>query len=314
MNQQEKLKEREMQRELVNREELVERISRHLDADGALEPIKGLTIFRASKVTQPVYGVSMPSFCIIAQGCKEIFLGDKRYQYDPYSYLLATAELPIVSRVLEAGPDKPYLSLRLTLDPAMVGSVMVELGQSMPPSRPSTQAIEVSPLDTTLLDVVLRMVRLLDDPTEARLLLPSISREIIYRLLIGEQSYRLSQMTVMGGHAHRIAQAVEKIGSEFNQPLRVEDLARQVGMSVSGFHHHFKAVTAMSPLQFQKQLRLQEARRLMLSEEMDAASAGYRVGYDDASYFNREYKSFFGIPPRRDVESVRSTATATADV
>ncbi|MBV9868287.1 MAG: AraC family transcriptional regulator [Abitibacteriaceae bacterium] len=305
---------REVQREQSNREELVERMLRAIPAAGTAEPIKGLLLSRSFRVNQPVYGVSQPTFCIIAQGTKEIFLGGHRYQYDPYSYLLATAELPIVSRVLAASEEQPYLGLRIVLDPAVVGSVMVEMGQLPPRNQGPARAMEVSRLDSDLLDATVRLVRLLDTPCDGKLLFSLISREIIYRLLAGEQGHRLRQMTVIGGHTHRIAQAVEKICREFNQTLHVEDLARGIGMSVSGFHHHFKEVTAMSPLQFQKQLRLQEARRLMVGEHLDAASAGYRVGYDDASHFNREYKRLFGVPPLRDVERLRAVAEVGADI
>ena len=154
----------------------------------------------------------------------------------------------------------------------------------------------------------MRLARLLDSPDEARLMLPLVSREITYRLLCSEQGYRLRQMTVFGGHTHRISQAVEKISREFTQSLHVEEIARRIGMSVSSFHHHFKEVTAMSPLQFQKQLRLQEARRLMIGETLDATTAGSRVGYDDVSHFNRDYKRLFGAPPMRDVERLREVA------
>jgi AraC-like DNA-binding protein len=300
--------QRDIQQEESNREELAARIARAIPRDGMLQPLAGLYLARSSATVEPVYGVSEPSFCVIAQGSKEVYLGERRYQYDPYSYLLATAELPIVSRVLVASEEQPYLGLRLTLDPALVGAVMVEIGQLTPGNQGDAKAIEVSPLDSTLLDATLRLVKLLDSTTEARVLLPLITREIIYRLLVGQQGHRLRQMTVLGGHTHRIAQAVEKICREFNQPLHIEDIARQIGMSVSGFHHHFKAVTAMSPLQFQKQLRLQEARRLMVGEALDAATAGYRVGYDDASHFNREYKRLFGVPPMRDIERLREAA------
>jgi AraC-like DNA-binding protein len=166
----------------------------------------------------------------------------------------------------------------------------------------------VSPLDANLLDTVVRLVRLLDSPAEARVLRPLITREIVYRLLMGEQGSRLRHLALLGGHADAIVEAIERLRREFNQPLRIESLAREAGMSVSGFHHHFKAVTAMSPLQFQKQLWLQEARRLMLGENLDAASAGYRVGYDDASQFSREYKRLFGQPPMRDVDRLREAA------
>ena len=292
----------------------MERIARAIPEDEMLEPIKGLRLARSSRTGEPVYGVSESTFCITAQGTKEVFLGGHRYQYDPYSYLLSTAELPIVSRVLAASQEQPYLGLRIIINPAVIGSVMVEMGQLPPRSQAPARAIEVSPLDVTLLDAVVRLARLLDSPTEARLLLSLISREIIYRLLAGEQGHRLRQMTILGGHTHRIAQAVEKICREFNQPLYVEEIARGIGMSVSGFHYHFKSVTAMSPLQFQKQLRLQEARRLMIGEALDATTAGFRVGYDDTSHFNRDYKRLFGVPPMRDVERLRETAEVSADV
>ncbi|RYX86127.1 AraC family transcriptional regulator [bacterium] len=306
--------ELELQQEQCQREELVERLTKALPSEGMNQPLPGLRLSHSCKTMEPVYGVSEPTFCVIAQGSKEVFLGEKRYQYDPYSYLLATAELPIVSRVLQASDNRPYLGLRLNIDPTLVGAVMVEIGQMPPQNSGDVKAIEVSPLDSTLLDATLRMVRLLDCPTEARILLPLITREIVYRLLVGEQGHRLRQMTVLGGHTHRIGQAVQKICREFNKPLQVEDLARYIGMSVSGFHHHFKAVTALTPLQFQKQLRLQEARRLMVGEALDAATAGYRVGYDDASHFNREYKRLFGVPPMRDVERIREAADVETDL
>jgi AraC-like DNA-binding protein len=304
--------EREAHIAQANRDELVERIIRAIGEDGTVEPLKGLHVHRSSWPKAPVHSVSNPAFCVIAQGSKEVFLGNERYQYDPYHYLLFTAELPVVSQVIEASPERPYLSLRIDLDPTLVGSVMVEAGHSSPPNHADMRAINVSALDTGLLDVMVRLARLLDTPAEAPFLAPLITREIVYRLLRGEQSGRLRHIAVLGGHTHRIARAIERLRQEFDRPLRIDDMAQELGMSVSGFHHHFKAVTALSPLQFQKRLRLQEARRLMLGEQLDAASAGYRVGYDDASYFNREYKSLFGLPPLRDVERLREAARASA--
>jgi AraC-like DNA-binding protein len=218
--------------------------------------------------------------------------------------------MPRVSQVLGASKERPYLSLRLELAPTLVSSVMVEAGHPSPPGHADVRAIDVSPLDVNLLDAVVRLVRLLDAPAEAPALMPLITREIIYRLLIGEQGGRLRHLAILGGYTSHIARAVERLRQDFDQPLRIEDIARELGMSVSGFHHHFKAVTALSPLQFQKQLRLQEARRLMLGEDLDAASAAYRVGYHDASHFNREYKSLFGVPPMRDVQRLREEALA----
>ncbi len=299
----------EAQREQANRAELIERIMRIVREDGGVEPLKGLRLNRASAPTELAHGVSDPAFCVIAQGSKEVFLGDERYQYDPMHYLLATAELPVVSHVIEALPERPYLSLVLQLDPTLVSAVMVEAGHLAPRSYTNVRAIDVSPLNAALLDAVVRLVRLLDTPAEAPFLAPLITREIVYRLLRGEQGDRLCYIAVQGGHAHRIAKAIDYLRKTFDQPLRIEDLAQNLGMSVSSFHHHFKAVTAMSPLQFQKQIRLQEARRLMLGEGLDAASAGYRVGYNDAAYFSRDYKKLFGHPPLSDVRRMRESAT-----
>lgn len=300
--------EREIQRAQAGRDELVERIARALRQDGRVEPLQGLRLHRESSSKELVHGVSNPAFCVIAQGSKEVFLGDDRYQYDPMHYLLATAELPIVSHVIEASSERPYLSLSVKLDPTLVGSVMVEAGHFAPRSHAGVRAIDVSPLDAGLLDAVVRLVRLLDTPAEAPFLAPLIAREIVYRLLKGEQGDRLRHIALQGDHTQRIARAIQWLRKEFDQPLRMDDIARELGMSVSSFHHHFKAVTAMSPLQFQKQMRLQEARRLMLGEGLDAASAGYRVGYNDAAHFNREYKRLFGLPPLRDVELLRGAA------
>jgi AraC-like DNA-binding protein len=305
--------EREAQRVQTNREELVERIARAMREDGTAQPLEGLHLSRCSLPLKPVHSVVGPSVCVIAQGSKEVLLGDSRYRYDPSQYLLATVDLPRISQILEASKERPYLSLRLELAPTLVGSVMVEAGHASPPGPADVRAIDVSPLDMHLLDAFVRLVRLLDSPAETQVLMPLITREIIYRLLVGEQGARLRHIAILGGYTPYIARAVERLRQDFDQPLRIEDLARELGMSVSGFHHHFKAVTAMSPLQFQKRLRLQEARRLMLGEDLDAASASYRVGYQDASHFNREYKSLFGVPPMRDVQRLREEALHSAD-
>lgn len=292
----------------AHRDELVARIARALRTDGTVEPLQGLHIQRASSTMEPIHGVLDPAFCLIAQGAKEVFLGDTRYQYDPAHYLLATIELPVVGQIIAASRARPYLSLRLELDLTVVGSVMVETGRFLPPSHAGMRAIDVSPVDANLLDAAVRLVRLLSTPADARFLMPMITREIIYRLLMGEQGDRLCQIAAQGGHTHRIVKAIERLREGFDQPLRIDDIAQEVGMSVSGFHHHFKAVTGMSPLQFQKQHRLQHARRLLLGEHLDVANTAYRVGYDDASHFTREYKKLFGAPPLRDVEQLRAAA------
>jgi AraC-like DNA-binding protein len=304
--------EREAQRVQIAQDELAERIAGAFPRDGLCEVLDGLWLRRASAPTEMGHGVTTPAFCVIAQGSKEIWLGDRCYGYDPAHYLVSTAALPVASRITEASPQRPFLNLLLRLDPALIGSVMVEAGRPPIRGQVSATAIDVSALDADLLDAVLRLVRLLGRPADARVLAPLITREIVYRLLVGEQGARLPQLTTLGGSAQPIARAIARLREDFDRPLRIEELAREVGMGASAFHHHFKQVTAMSPLQFQKQLRLQEARRLMLGEDLDATSAGSRVGYDDPAYFSREYKRLFGDPPMRDVERLRGTTQQSA--
>ena len=304
--------ERETQWMQANREELVERIERTMRQDGSVQPLPGLHLYRHSIPLEPVYSLVEPSVCVVAQGSKEFLLGESRYRYDPFHYLLVTVNLPYVGQVLEASKERPFLSLRLNLAPALVGEILVETGHVSPRTHAEVRAITVSPVDGSLLDAMVRVARLLDEPSEARLLLPLVTREIIYRLLKGEQGDRLRHLALLGGYTPSIARAVERLRQDFDQPLRIERPAHELGISVSGLQHHFKAVTALSPVQFQKRLRLLEARRLMLGEDLDAASAAYRVGYHDASHFNREYKSLFGVPPMRDVQRLREAALAQA--
>src|SRR5436190_10507631 len=300
--------EREARRMRADQEELAERIARATPSEGTVEVQPGLHFRRCSRPTERLYSFTKPSFCVIAQGSKELAVGDDHFRYDPAHYMISTVDLPMIGQIVEASPERPYLGFWLVLDPSVVTSVMVESG--IVQRGDGVKSIDVSALDANLLDATLRLVRLVDKPAEYRVLAPLVIREIVYRLLTGAQAGRLRHLATFGGHAHRMVRAVEKFRMNFNKPLRIEEVARELGMSVSGFHAHFRAVTAMSPLQFQKQLRLQEARRLMLSEDLDAAEAGYRVGYDDASHFNREYKRHFGEPPMRDVERLRDLATA----
>src|ERR687890_2495532 len=298
--------EREVRVTQAGRQELVERVLRAVREDGDVEARGGLRLLRRSSRTPKDHGVSSLALCVIAQGSKEVLLGDECYRYDADHYLITAAALPTASRVTEASEERPYLGVVLGLDPALVGSVMVEADQPALREPAAVRSFDVSPLDADLLDAVVRLVGLLDAPAdEARFLRPLVTREIVFRLLKGEQGNRIRQIAFLGGHGHRIAKALERLRKDFDRPLRIEDIAGEVGMSVSGFHQHFRAVTAMSPLQFQKRMRLQEARHLMLAEDLDAASAGYRVGYGDASQFNREYKRLFGAPPMRDVGRLR---------
>lgn len=295
----------------ANREELVEKLAERCVNDGANPVTESLNFYRHSNPTQPNHGVYSPSICIIAQGAKEVLLGEERFRYDPGNYLLCSLDVPVVSQVVEASPESPYLGLKLEFDPTLIASVSVEAGVSPGRNDSSVKSIAVSPLQGDLLDALVRLFRLLDNPSDYRVVSPLVMREIIYRLLVSEQGPRLRQMAVFGGTTHRITKAVQTLRTKFNESLSIEDLARELGMSVSSFHQHFKTATSMSPLQFQKLLRLQEARRLLLTEDLDASSAAIRVGYDDASQFTREYKRLFGDPPMRDVARFKHPALSS---
>ncbi|HWV25557.1 MAG TPA: AraC family transcriptional regulator [Thermomicrobiales bacterium] len=294
------------------RDELVDRIARAASGEERIEVMDGLMLRHASAPVELGPGVSFPAVCVIAQGSKETTLGENRYAYDASHYLITTTELPITSRIVEASPDRPYLGIVLRLDPSLVSSVMVEAGHLASQGKEAVSSFNVSPLDFGLLDAVVRYVRLLEAPGEASFLLPHIKREIVYRLLTSEQGDRLRHIAILGGTRHRIVEAISRIRQDFDKPMRVADIAREFGMSVSSFHAHFKAVTAMSPLEFQKQLRLQEARKLMLGDDLDATSAGLQVGYRDASQFTREYKRLFGEPPMRDIVRLRDAMLESA--
>jgi AraC-like DNA-binding protein len=298
---------REAQRAQSNREELLERMARALPEDGRLEALDGLTLSRLSKPMESVHALYRPAFCLIAQGSKRVLLGEEAYRYDPGHYLIFTVDLPIVFRVEAADEEHPYLGLTLNLDPDLVASVMMEAEAVMRRGDADVKAIGVNPVGTDLLDAVVRLVRLLDEPGGQKVIAPLIKREIVYRLLAAGERARLGHLVASSrGDTGRISRAIGHLREHYHEPLKIEEVARQCGMSVSGFHHHFKAVTSMSPLQFQKQTRLQEARRLMLGEDLDAASAGQRVGYEDPAYFSRDYKKLFGAPPHRDISRLRS--------
>ena len=302
-----KTAERETLKARADGEELAERLVRAVPQDGSTSPMRALHLQRCSSPTavNTVYG---PALCVIAQGAKEVLVGDDRHRHDSSRYLLITVGVPVVSRVLEASRERPYLSLHLDLDMALVRSVATEA--ELVPLRETTpvRALSEGAVDAGLLDATLRLARLLDTPSEAKVLAPLVTREIVYRLLLGERGGQLRRMADQGGELHHVARAAEELGRNLAQPSRVEDVARRLGMSVSSFHAHFKAAVGLSPLQFQKRMRLQEARRLMLDEALDAAEAGYRVGYDDAAHFSREYRSLFSLPPKRDVERLRGAA------
>ncbi len=302
--------DRDGPRAQADRTELAERIAAAVPDDGRAEPLPGLVLVRASTPGVPFYAVLRPCFCVIAQGAKSLQLGEGRYRYDPFHYLLVSADLPVAGHVVEASASEPYLGLRLDLDPTLVSQVLVEAGGA--PGRAERRALDVSPLDADLLDATLRLVRASESPREAAVLAPLVTREIVYRLLVGDQGERLRHIAVLGGQSHRIAEAIRRLHRQFDEAVRMEELAADLGMSASTFYQRFRDVTGMTPLQFQKEVRLQEARRLLLEGDLDAATAGYRVGYNDPSHFSRDYKRQFGAPPVRDVERLQGAARAPA--
>jgi AraC-like DNA-binding protein len=297
---------REAQRRQSNREELAERIAKALPEDGTLDVSASFRLARSSRSTEPIHSMYQPAFCVVAQGRKQALLGEEVFQYDPGHYLIYTVDLPLTFQVEEASKERPYLGFRLNLDSSLVASVMMDSGFESKKGHMSMKAMDVSPMDADLLDAVVRLVRLLDTPVEGKVLAQLIIQEIVFRLLMSGQGARLSHLVALAADTRRISKAIDLLRENFDQLVRMDDIAHEIGMSVSGFHHHFKSVTAMSPLQFQKQIRLQEARRLMLSQDLDAASAGVRVGYEDPAYFSRDYKKLFGAPPQRDIAKLRS--------
>jgi AraC-like DNA-binding protein len=280
-------------------------IERHARTDGFHETaVAGLALYRASLTTEHDATVYEPSLCVVAQGAKEVLVGGETFRYDPSHSLLVSVDLPAASRVIEASPRRPCLVVRIALDLAIVGELLAETPSTFS-SPESKRGLALAPLNSQLLDAVERLVALLNSPQDIPPLGSLIKREITYRLLAGPQGARLRQIASAGAPAYRISRAILWLKSHFNESVGVEALAKRVGLSPSSLHQHFKSMTAMSPLQYQKQLRLQEARRLLLRESIDAADAAYRVGYESPSQFSREYRRMFGAPPRKDVAALK---------
>jgi len=298
--------EKDWDRLSERRAELVRVISSTVKQDGAKEVLSGLFVSRSSTLSTSPSVVLEPAFCFVAQGAKRAMLGDEVFHYDPGQYLIFTVDLPLTFQVEQATNDEPYFGMRLNLQPSLVASVMAEAEIKFRKGDAAARAMSVNPIDADLMDAVVRLIRLIETPADQKLLFPLIQKEIIYRLLSSGQGARLGHM-VGQADTHRISKAIGYLRSHLDAHLNIDAVARNLGMSVSGFHHHFKSVTSMSPLQYHKQIRLQEARRLMLAESLDAAAAGFKVGYEDPAYFNRDYKKQFGAPPQRDIARLRGT-------
>jgi AraC-like DNA-binding protein len=291
--------------------ELAERTLRHARADGVVDSIvPGLALIRASQPSQPLPSLYEPSLCVVVQGRKRAVLGDETYVYDALNYLVVSVMLPVRGQIIDATPQRPYLCLRIGIDRRVIGELLLQSGavnghDRLAQAADADRGLYVARTDDGLLDAVVRLVRLLDSPRDAPVLAPLIMREIHYRALTGEWGRRLRELCVADSRMQRISHAIDLLRTRFAESLSIDELAGVAHMSASTFHHRFKEVTAMTPVQFQKQLRLHEARRLMLIEGLEASSAAHRVGYESPSQFSREYRRLFGAPPRREIEALR---------
>lgn len=291
---------------LEKQAELAFLMGKDIREDGIHETkISKLKFIRNSQPTMPIHLVHQPALCIIAQGKKIVILGEESYYYDASDYLVISVDLPISGQVIEASSEAPYLCLLFELDLSLVLDVMKESELSMTKSKESLRGLYVSKTNETLLDAVIRLIRLMDSPQDMKVLAPMVTREIMYRILNGSQGELLKQIAMTGSNTNRVAAVIQQLKKEYDKPLRIEELAAFANMSSASLHRHFREVTAMSPLQYQKQIRLQEARRLLLSESADAAEVGFRVGYESPSQFSREYSRLFGLPPISDMKRLR---------
>lgn len=271
--------------------------------------IPGLGIVRSTSPSGLVHAISRPLVCLVLQGRKQVTMGTQTFVFGAGDSLLITADVPTVSQITRASEATPYLSLVLELDVAVITDLTLQMGGEV---IAGGEPVRVAPTETEVAEAALRLMRLLERPASIPVLHASMVRELHYWLLAGRYGAAIRQLGWPDGNAQRVARAVAVIRAEFKRPLPVERLAETAGMSPSSFHHHFRAVTSLSPLQFQKQLRLIEARRLMMSEGMSASSAAFAVGYESVPQFTREYRRIFGLPPAKDRESARSRAEAVA--
>lgn len=289
--------------------ELASLISKYASVEGKQHTtLPDLQLLRASNVSEQLHSIYSPSLIVIAQGSKIVMLGEEVYQYDATSYLVTSVQLPIIGRIIEATPQKPFLSVQINFRTDQILDVLKETDQIWTGKTGSGRGLVVNKTNIALLDAVLRFVRLLDTPQDIPILAPLISREILYRVLQNDHCNVIKQFAIKGSHSHSIGKIIKLINDEFARPLRIEELALKSNMSTSSLHSQFKRVTAMSPLQYQKMIRLQEARRLLLTDSsMDAAGAGFQVGYESPSQFSREYTRMFGLPPISDVKQLRDS-------
>ncbi len=275
--------------------------------DGSFElRVPGLHASRFSRAnTECFHAIRLPSLCIVAQGAKTTIVGQEVYEYNASRMIVFSVALPVASQITQASHSEPYLAFKLDLDPHKIAELVLKVyPHGLPPAQ-ERKAVYVTPVDESIVNAATRLIECLARPGDAELLAPLVMDEILIRLLRGPIGVRVAQMGFAESSVHRIAKAISWLRTNFSQPMKVEDLAGMVHMSASSFHEHFKSVTSMSPLHYQKVLRLQEARRLMLSTIVDAGTACQRVGYLSASQFSREYSRFFGSAPTRDIARLR---------
>ncbi|MBE4101155.1 AraC family transcriptional regulator [Vibrio parahaemolyticus] len=268
-------------------------------------PISGLRFSRWTTPTPPTSYTHNPSICLIAQGRKRVLLGEESFIYDANHFLISSVDLPIIANIIEASEEQPYLGLIVELDLTEISQLIIDSELAFTQSKEAQKGIAVGELSESLLGAFVRLAELLDEGQNIKILAPIIKREIFYRLLMSEQGTRLHQIVTAGSHSHQIAKAIDWLKNNFVKPLSVGDLASYTGMSKSSFYTHFRSMTSMTPLQFQKKLRLSEARRLMLTENLDAMAATFKVGYESPSQFSREYSRLFGAPPSKDIKLLR---------
>ncbi len=293
-------------------DELAEAVKRYTDLQTSSSPfptaIEGLTLLRSDYEKQPSYLIFKPALCIVVQGAKWAIFGDRRIDYRAGQALVVSVETPAYGTVAEASPTEPYLGLIIELDLALMREVLEGLQTPPRVSSDVGRGVFVSNFSGPLADCALRMVRLLATPEAIPLLRPAIMREICYWLLSGPHGAEVMSMTMTKSHTRQVLNAIHELRDRFSEPIRMEQLASTAQMSLSAFHRQFKQITSMTPLQYQKQLRLLEARRLMVSDEANVETAAFRVGYESPSQFSREYSRMFGTSPRRDVAIVRNAA------
>ena len=288
-------------------DELKSLIAQFASTDGIqATPIDGMSLVRISHPSEPMHAVHHPALCIVAQGRKRVIAGDRVLNYDAANFLVVSVDTPVIGQVVEATPEEPYLCVKLELDAAEISALLIEVGGVTAAAAEAEASVAVSPIMPDLLDAAIRLVKLLERPEDLAVLGPMLKREILYRLLRSDQATKLQQIALAESRLQQVNRAIGWIKLNYRDAFAIETVAAEARMSPSALHLHFKAVTAMSPLQYQKQLRLQEARRLMLAEALDAATAGHRVGYDSPSQFSREYARTFGAPPLRDVARLKA--------